>query len=242
MARPTTPAPTTRKSQDRGRSLTAPLVALLQPRHGDDRLRNLRFGVATARYDTVSSKRQRLRAFELAVAGWGVLGVLALLAQALLRLTPLAIEPIERGMMGAGHWALYLGWTAVNAYAEGYRGFQRAFVPRVVARAFHLARHPHPLRVILAPAFCMALFHARRRDLLRSWILLGAIVVLVILIRLLPQPWRGIVDAGVVVGLGWGAIALVVTFARAVFTDWEPETDSLPPESGIAPAIEERAS
>jgi hypothetical protein len=189
---------------------------------------------------TVSTQGSRLRASELAIASWGVLGVLALLGQALSRLTPLAIEPIERGMLGPGHWVLYVGWTVLNAYAEGYRGFQRAFVPRVVARALHLARHPHPLRVILAPVFCMALFHARRRDLVRAWVLLAAIVALVIVIRLLPQPWRGIVDAGVVAGLGWGAVALLVAFGRVLFTDWKPETDSLPLDLG--PGIEERAS
>ena len=33
------------------------------------------------------------------------------------------------------------------------------------------------------------------------------IVGLIVLIRKLDQPWRGIVDAGVVVGLGWGLVA-----------------------------------
>lgn len=180
----------------------------------------------------VSDPGSRLRPAELAIAVWGVAGVLALLGQALLRLTPLALEPIERGMLGPGHWALYLGWTVFNAYAEGYRGFQRAFVPRVVARAFHLARHPRPVHVALAPLFCMALFHARRRDLVRSWVLLIAIVCLVIVIRLLPQPWRGIIDAGVVAGLGWGAAALLIVFVRAVATGEVPETDSLPAVDG----------
>jgi hypothetical protein len=39
-----------------------------------------------------------------------------------------------------------------------------------------------------------------------------AIVGLVLLVGMLPQPWRGIVDAGVVVGLGWGIVALAVEF------------------------------
>jgi hypothetical protein len=35
-------------------------------------------------------------------------------------------------------------------------------------------------------------------------------------VRLLPQPWRGIVDAGVVVGLTWGTISLVVFCIQAL--------------------------
>jgi hypothetical protein len=56
----------------------------------------------------------------------------------------------------------------------------------------------------------MGLFGARRRTTVAVWSVTVGIVVLVVLVRLLPQPWRGIVDAGVVVGLGWGLIALAV--------------------------------
>ena len=171
---------------------------------------------------------RRWSAAELAIAGWGVAGIVGLLVQALVRLTPLALEPIEKGMLTPGHWALYLGWSAFNAYAEGYRGFQKAFVPRVVARAAYLARNPTLLRVLLAPLFCMAMFHARRKNLILSWGLVGIIVALVIAIRFLPQPWRGIVDAGVVVGLGWGTLALLVAVSRALVTGRIPPTDSLP--------------
>ena len=30
------------------------------------------------------------------------------------------------------------------------------------------------------------------------------VIVLILLVEQLPQPWRGIVDAGVLLGLGWG--------------------------------------
>jgi hypothetical protein len=159
------------------------------------------------------------------VAGWGVLGVLALLAQAIYRLTPIALEPLQKGQLNTAQAGLYFGWVLVNGYAEGYRGFQRGFAPRVVARAFHLAGHRAPgapadptgaLHVALAPAFCMSLFHASRRGLVVAWTVLLAIVVVVTVVRQVPQPWRGIVDAGVVVGLLWGAAAIVVFFVRAL--------------------------
>ena len=151
----------------------------------------------------------------LLVASWGVLGVLALLFQALWRLTPIALQPLIDGGLDGLQVTLYAGWVAFNAYAEGYRGFQRSFAPRVVARAFYLGRHRRPLHVLLAPAFCMSLFHASRRGRIVAWSVLLGVIVLVTLVRQLPQPWRGIVDAGVVVGLAWGAAAIMVIFARA---------------------------
>lgn len=144
---------------------------------------------------------------------WGVLGVLVLVAQPLVRLTPLVLEAI-RGGLTTGQWVVLGAWVAINAHAEGYRGFHRRFSPRVVARARHLSRHPRPLWVVLAPLFCMSLFHASRRGMLVARGLVVAIVLLVIAIRQLHQPWRGIVDAGVVVGLGLGLVSLVYHFVR----------------------------
>lgn len=144
---------------------------------------------------------------------WGVLGVVVLVAQPLFRLAPLAIEAI-RGGLTAGQWVVLVLWVAINAHAEGYRGFHRRFSPRVVARAEWLARHPRPLFVALAPFFCMSLFHASRRGMLVARTLVVAIVLLVVMVRQLDQPWRGIVDAGVVVGLGLGLVSLAYHFVQ----------------------------
>jgi hypothetical protein len=46
--------------------------------------------------------------------------------------------------------------------------------------------------------------------------MLVLIVLLIGLVRLLPQPRRGIVDAGVAVGLTWGTISLVLFSIRAL--------------------------
>ncbi len=170
------------------------------------------------------------------IALWGVAGVLALLGQAIARLTPLALEPVLDGSLTSFQWVLYVGWTLFNAYAEGYRGFQRAFSPRVVARAVHLGHNPRPVFVALAPAFCMALFHARKKNLIIAWSVLVGIVLLVTLVRMLPQPWRGIVDAGVVVGLLWGSVSIVVLAARALWGNVVPADDSLPDERAAAAA------
>ena len=50
--------------------------------------------------------------------------------------------------------------------------------------------------------------------------------------RLLDQPWRGIVDAGVVVGLSYGCIALVVAFARVLLGAPLRVTPQVPDEAG----------
>jgi hypothetical protein len=182
------------------------------------------------------TRREPLGTAGVLIASWGVLGILALLAQAMVRLTPLAIEPVTAGRMSSGQWALYVGWSLFNAYAEGYRGFQRAFCPRVVARAFYLARHPRPLHVLLAPLFCMAFFHAKPKNLRLAWGLFTLIVVLIVLVHMLPQPWRGIVDVGVVIGLGWGVVATVALFVAALLGEQEPQTDSIPEPAAAAAA------
>jgi hypothetical protein len=146
------------------------------------------------------------------VAAWGVLTTTALLISAIARLTPLALEPLQSHTMTGLQWALYVGWGLFNGYVEGYRGFQKGYVPRVVARAFWLGHNPRPLFVLLAPFFCSGLFYATRKRLIISWCLLIGIVGIVQVVRLLEQPWRGIVDAGVVVGLAYGTAALVVVF------------------------------
>ena len=159
---------------------------------------------------------------QLIIASWGIVGVIALVARALISLTPLALEPILAGQLGPWHWAVLTGWVVTNAYAEGLVGFHRKFSPRTVDRALYLGRNPSFGRVLLGPAFCMGLFHATKRTKIVSWTLLLVIIVLVVFMRQLAQPWRGIIDAGVVVGLAIGLASLFWLFVRAVLTDRVP--------------------
>ncbi|MBX3182539.1 MAG: hypothetical protein KIT72_19915 [Polyangiaceae bacterium] len=138
---------------------------------------------------------------------YGVLGVVTLLGQAIYRLTPVALEAL--GQLSQPQAAMLLGWTLFMLYSEGYRGFQKRFSPKVVKRALHLAAHPRPLFVLLAPAYCMAFFHATRRGLITAWGVTSMVVSLVILVRFVPQPWRGMIDGGVVLGLAWGVVTLL---------------------------------
>jgi len=145
---------------------------------------------------------------------WGVVGVVAVLANALWRLSPLAYRALT-GDLDAWRWLVLVTWLVVAAYAEGYRGFHRQFSPRVIVRAYHLSAQPRPLHVALAPLYCMGLIHATRRRLITSWSVTLGIVALVIAVGQLAQPWRGIVDAGVVLGLALGALSILYYLALA---------------------------
>ena len=119
--------------------------------------------------------------------------------------------------LSMSHWTALVVSLLFMGYAEGYRGFQCRFSPRAAARARYLKQHPTPLRILLAPLFCMGFFHATRKRKIVAYSLTTMIILLIIFVRRLPQPWRGIVDAGVLLGLGWGVISLWYFSLRAFF-------------------------
>lgn len=176
---------------------------------------------------------------EKLVATWGVAWVSLLLGRAIWRLTPWALEPWTDDLMTTGQKGIYVGWLVANAYLEGYRGFQLRFSPRVVARAVYLGKNPRPLWVVLALPFCMSLFHSTRRQMTVSWVFIGALVLVIWWVRSLPQPWRGIIDGGVVLGLLWGLLVIWGLFARYLLGHETPPPTDLPPEKtgDEAPAL-----
>ena len=160
-------------------------------------------------------------------AAWGVAGFSLILLDAINRLSRLALHALDTGLTGA-QWLVLVLIVAFMAYTEGYRGFQKSFSPRTAARAYYLYRNPEPLAVILAPLFCMGFFRATRRPLLVAWVGTSLIVLLVIVLHSAPQPWRGMVDAGVVVGLSWGLLSFLATTARVFATGTYPLSPEVP--------------
>ena len=158
-------------------------------------------------------------------AFWGLAGVFLLLGSAVYRLAPRSVEAFALEFRWY-HWLFLAFVFFFMAYAEGYRAFQQGFSPRVAARARYLRTHRNTLHAVLAPLFCMGYFHAPKRRRITSISVTAGIIVLIILVRLLSQPWRGIVDAGVVIGLTWGMVSLVIfsvqAFTREQF-DYSPE-------------------
>jgi hypothetical protein len=168
-----------------------------------------------------------LAAFSIFV--WGVFGVIALLVQAMYRLTPLALEPLLERRLTPIQASIYVAWVVTNLYAEGYRGFHKRFSPRVIARALYLAGRPRFTHVLFAPAFCMSLFHATRRAVIAAWSVTTLIVIFILLAPRLPQPWRGILDGGVVVGLAAGTLSILYFFSRALRGEPADVPANLPP-------------
>jgi hypothetical protein len=147
------------------------------------------------------------------------------------RLAPVALQALDSDLFWY-HWLVFSVNLGLMAFYEGYRGFQQNFSPRLVARARYLRHHPTPLRILLAPMFCMAYFDAPKPRIVRVWILTVVIAVLIIIFRLLPQPWRGILDAGVVVGLSWGIVATLFLCIQSLRNSHFPHLSEVPIEEG----------
>jgi hypothetical protein len=165
-------------------------------------------------------------------AVWGIIGISLLLSYTISRLTPIAVETFSHPLSWY-HWVVLLLNTLLMAYFEGYKGFQKRFSPRVAARAKYLAYQSNLLHTLFGPFFCFGYFYTSKKRQRASISLTMGIIILVLLVRSLDQPWRGIVDAGVVVGLTWGLVSLLI-FSFLAFTskefDYSPE---LPPSENL---------
>lgn len=126
----------------------------------------------------------------------------------------LALESLPLSLL---HWAALIFSVLYMAYAEGYKGFHQGFAPRVVIRANYLRQNPRISHIVLAPIFCMGYIYATRRRKLLSYGLSTMIICFVLIARMLPQPWRGIVDAGVVTGLAIGIVSILYFLAIVLY-------------------------
>lgn len=157
---------------------------------------------------------------------WGYTGILLIFGSAIYRLSQISWQMFGQPMQ-VYHWAALAFSLVFMGFAEGYRGFQCGFSPRVAARIQYLSRNVTPVRLLLAPLFCMGFFHATRRRQIVTFCLTLGILMLVMLVHQLEQPWRGIIDAGVVLGLCWGIVSLSIFTFQAFFGEGfehSPET------------------
>lgn len=161
-------------------------------------------------------------------AFWGIIGVSAILLMAVSRMLGHVLEGFLEYEMGLPHYALLIPWLFFMVYSEGYKGFQKGFSPRVAARAYYLKSNATWLRALLAPLFCMAFFDSTRKRKIVVGCLLVGVTLLVVLFRQIPQPWRGVLDVGVVAGLSWGVVATWVFFFRYWFGDGETADPEIP--------------
>ncbi|MGB2402053.1 MAG: hypothetical protein ACPIA7_01450 [Akkermansiaceae bacterium] len=159
---------------------------------------------------------------------WAIIGVSALLLRAIVGLSQHAIYAIETGLT-AWQWTVLVFFALFMVIAEGYRGFQKKFSPRTAARIKYLRDNPTPLRIILAPIFSMGFFHANKKTTLTAYILTTGIICLVVAVTFFcPDPWRGIIDFGVVLGLTWGLISLWIFSIQALTNQDFPHSPETP--------------
>lgn len=123
------------------------------------------------------------------------------------------------------------------AYVEGYKGFQQKLSPLVVKRSFSLiVGQSHPLHFLLAPYYSLGLFHASKKRMITSWSVTTGIAAIIIAVKRLPYPWRNIIDAGVVAGLTWGSLSMLVLYIKSWVTGSPPDIDPAMPDPKPASA------
>jgi hypothetical protein len=147
----------------------------------------------------------RLRAV---VSAWTLLGVAALFATSIVRLGSRGIATIQRGLEW-GEWSGLIFLTVAFVYGEGFRALDRRWVPRLLERALLLRDDPRLSVRLLAPLYGLALVGVGRGDLIRGWLVVAAILGAVLTVRVLPDPWRGIIDFAVAAALSWGLVAIL---------------------------------
>ncbi len=159
----------------------------------------------------------KLSIFKISLGIWAIVQVVSVLLNALKRLYPIAAQPFIQKDMLPLHWVLYVSWTLYMLYAEGYKGFQLKFAPLVVSRAFSLSQNLTIINCLFAGPYSMGLFGASRKRMIVSWAITIGVFALVILVKMLPYPYRSIIDAGVVAGLSYGTLSILVIAAKTLF-------------------------
>jgi hypothetical protein len=125
----------------------------------------------------------------IAVA-WGVCGFLGILASAIKRLAPIAMQPFLQRDLSWLQWGFYGGSMGIFAYVEGYGAFQKKFSPLVVERAMTLKQSTSPVHIALAPFYSMGLMHATKKRKIVSWSVSMSVAMVVGIVKRLPCTWH----------------------------------------------------
>ena len=128
--------------------------------------------------------------------------------------------------------SLYAMTCIFFAYYEGYKGFQLKFSPLIVKRSCSLivgTPQGTVTNFLLAPLYSMGLWTATRKRRITSWSVTIGVSILVALVKRLSQPYRSIVDGGVVVGLTWGMISIIALYINSWMTGSPPAVDACLP-------------
>jgi hypothetical protein len=144
-----------------------------------------------------------MRLLSAIAALWGLFGVLALLSFSVFRLGAIAFTFFDYPA-NVWHWVALLIWLLFMAYS-------------FAARLHWLVENPKPWLVVLAPVYAMGFIYASYKRMLISYLILLMVIGFVLIAEMLPAPWRAIMDAGVVLGLSWGVVAIFVATINVLF-------------------------
>lgn len=140
---------------------------------------------------------------------WAVGGIVITFATAIFRLGERGYATIRAGL-GPAEWLALLFLTIALVYGEGIRALSRRWVPFVIDRAAALRTEPRLFHRLVGPLYAMGLVGAPRRTALRAWAGVFAIAAAVLIVRALPEPWRGMIDFAVAAALVCGLLAILV--------------------------------
>ena len=135
-------------------------------------------------------------------------GVIAIFSSAIYRLFP----HVQKSMsydFSALNWIILTIYLIVMIVGKGYFALHRGFVPRVINRSELLAKDGKLVDRLLAPLYCMGFFKAPKKRMIISYVMIFFIVLFIVSASKIVQPWRGIIDLGVVVGLSLGILSLL---------------------------------
>lgn len=165
---------------------------------------------------------------------WGTGGFCYILIRSIRKIFPIAAEPFAEASIPLSNFqfAAYAFTCLWFAYVEGYKGFQLKFSPLVVSRSLTLEPGKSSfLHILFAPLYSMGLFHATKKRMIVSWSVTFGVAAIVAAVKRLPYPWRNVVDAGVVVGLTWGMVSILIGYGMALFIGKRPADPALPADS-----------
>ncbi len=140
-------------------------------------------------------------------------GVIFIFSSAIYRLLPHVLEGLTTEFE-TYHWIVLISFLIIMIVGKGIFAMHRGFVPRVISRSEILISEGKLLDRLLAPLFCMGFFKAPKKRMIISYTMLVLIITFIISASKIAQPWRGIIDLGVVIGLSMGIVSLVILSIR----------------------------
>jgi len=136
-------------------------------------------------------------------------GVILIFSSAIFRLYPHVREGFSNELTLL-QWIVLIAYLIIMIIAKGYFALHNSFVPRVINRAELLYEKGSLIDRLFAPFFCMGFFKASGKRIIISYAMLLLIITFIVSASKISQPWRGIIDLGVIVGLSMGILSLLL--------------------------------